>query len=1068
MTKYRLRLSNGRVIGPFEKHELYELKARGRIRGTEEAQVFPLGNWEPLDRFDFYGELQDGDRTRPGAPPAAKAEETFMIDLAQLRGHKQEKELEEYEQETVPPIEQLTETVRFAPETPAPATPAPTSELPSVDLLLETKPSDEFYFELEIDGEAVPPDLDADKQTILNPIAQQELEKLRRQQEQAEARRRAEEEKARKRALDAERALVLRQQRQAAPAITDEHTQVIRIDGPSLLRSARQAELDIEAELRAIQRRENKREIEEEDQEGAEVEDSAAKEKRNRLILICAAAAILYAIFFPDDKPAKPKFQHLEPRIVFPIPFDQSDVLKSKAEYKKGIEVFGQGSYPALVKAGLLFKSSYENDLENRDALGLLVRSYGEQLQHSTNKLADAQTLFNLIQSKRPFLLQDPNGVIGMNLFYMAINKPAAAVDVVQKYLKLQPKNVTQELFAVYVRSLLKLGRIDLAKQFYQALENAPDKNRYTYQALVDYHLLNQEMDRAAEYAGDALKRNPRLAGFYLLNAELNLRQRKSGPAVPLLKKAEELGLDHNNRNLAKFYELKGIVLGLRQKPQAAAVAFQKSLAIYDSEELRVKLADLQTSNGAVEDADRIIEESKAVKLLLQAKEHFEKKNYELALSMAARAASAFPGHIASELFLAKVQLRLGHAQQGLKTIDALLAKYPDDKKINMAMIEAFIETYKFNDARNRLQIIASTGMRESWEFASLNAKLYSKMGDALQAMSWLRRSISINPLNDADIFALSQILHKKANFDSARVLLNKCMELDPVNPDYRIAYARLLYETQDDLAAIGYLLSLREDFGENPKIMSEVAIFYYRSGKVKDFQDYKQKLERDHGTDKVLYEFLIKAALLDERFDEVPGLVEKLLAKEPGDLEQMMTTGRVLFERGKLPEAAKWFRRVKDKLPSYPKVLYYIAKIEFLTGDVDAALKKIEEDIKANGENDDDLVFMAQIYQVKEKLVEAENFYKRAQKLNPKSYEAIMGLADLSTKRNNHDLALDLYKRAMKLRQDEPLVHKKIGDVYRQLGQGALAIEAYKLYLDMDPESPHKSNLEAYINLMQ
>jgi regulator of sirC expression with transglutaminase-like and TPR domain len=55
-----------------------------------------------------------------------------------------------------------------------------------------------------------------------------------------------------------------------------------------------------------------------------------------------------------------------------------------------------------------------------------------------------------------------------------------------------------------------------------------------------------------------------------------------------------------------------------------------------------------------------------------------------------------------------------------------------------------------------------------------------------------------------------------------------------------------------------------------------------------------------------------------------------------------------------------------------------------------------------------------------------------------------------------------------MKLKSDEPIVHKKIGDVYRQLGQGTLAIEAYKLYLDMEPESPHKNNLEAYINLMK
>lgn len=130
--------------------------------------------------------------------------------------------------------------------------------------------------------------------------------------------------------------------------------------------------------------------------------------------------------------------------------------------------------------------------------------------------------------------------------------------------------------------------------------------------------------------------------------------------------------------------------------------------------------------------------------------------------------------------------------------------------------------------------------------------------------------------------------------------------------------------------------------------------------------------------------------------------------------------------------------------------------------------MKKVEQNIKENGENDTDLVLMAQIKQSKGDMVDAENLYKKAQKLNPRSYDALMGLADISTMRNNHDLALDLYKRASKIKVEEPIVHKKIGDVYRQLGQGTLAIEAYKIYLEMDPESPYKNNLESYINLMK
>jgi len=110
----------------------------------------------------------------------------------------------------------------------------------------------------------------------------------------------------------------------------------------------------------------------------------------------------------------------------------------------------------------------------------------------------------------------------------------------------------------------------------------------------------------------------------------------------------------------------------------------------------------------------------------------------------------------------------------------------------------------------------------------------------------------------------------------------------------------------------------------------------------------------------------------------------------------------------------------------------------------------------------------MAQIYIEKGDLVQAENLFKKSQKINPKSFDSLVGLADISTKRNNYEFALDLYKRAMREKGDEAIIHRKIGDVYRLLGQGVLAVESYKLYLEMKPEATDKGQIESYINLME
>lgn len=750
------------------------------------------------------------------------------------------------------------------------------------------------------------------------------------------------------------------------------------------------------------------------------------------------------------------------------------------------MESYNKGAYPNLLASGDYFRQSVENDYDNLLAYSMMVRSYGEQLRFSKKKLQDGLELFKVIQVKKQYLIHNPDGVVGMNLFYMGIEKPEAAADTVKKYLRLYPEKVTQDLFASYLNSLIKLGRVDEANKFFLALNKQPNKSRFALEAMIEYLRLNQETEEALKLVNEGVKRFPSTSIFYLLKCDLLLRKQETKEIPALLAAVEGKVIEYNDFYRAKFFEISGLYWALKGNAKKATQFLIMSLRIYDSPDLRMKLADLEKT-GASQETDKIIAQSKATKYVIEAKEFYYKKNYALAMSAAARGTEIYPGHIPSELFLAKMQMKLGLASESLLTLTKLADKYPGNKDINLALVDAYTESYKFNEARSRIAILSGFEVRNTWEYASINARLYHRMGDTLKAIAWYKSSINANPLNDNDIYQLAEIFLKRKNFKQARALLNNAMELDPVKPEYRISYARVLYEVEDDQAAVGYLLGILNDFGDSPKVLGEIATLYYKSGKLKDFQDFKSKLEKLPTKDKALYEFLIKAAVLDERYGEVPKLVEDLLKIEPGDLEAMMTAGRVLFENDKYSEAAFWFKRLWLRMPTYPKVLYYIARIKFIAGEIEdplgpdgkpelddfgkpkqGALSLVKNDIKENGESDIALVFLAEIHVRKGDLVQAENYYKKAQRLNPKSYEALVGMADISTRRNNFDLALDLYKKAMGQRGDVPEIHKKIGDVYRLLGQGSLAIESYKMYLEMDPEAADKAQIEKYNNLMQ
>lgn len=1067
MTKYRLRLTNGRVMGPFDLNQIHDLKLKGHIQGQEEAQVFPLGEWKPLRSFDFYQDLMDENRT---AVLPKSEDATFVIDLSHIRKKKNENDLENISLDDHAPRDHVSETIRIS--------------SPSLTPVARGNTAVTISEEIEL-----PVAEDSGDKTLINPVAQEELRRMREEQA-AEERRLREEEEARIKALEAQKEKS-RSTKHELVVSPHDATQVITLGNKTeLLNLAQNQELVIADEVQAFLQKRREEEGEDEEEEEEETLDSAddeKKKKRKKLFIVVAALAILYTLLFPgDDEDSKPKFRHINPAIVFPIPFDKKDTKLAASFYQQGRDTYILGTYPHLITAGGFFHKSVINDFDNVPAYSMMIRTYAEQLRFSKQKLTDAVTLFKAIQLKKQFILHDPDGVVGMNLFFMAIDKPEAAVDVVNKYLALYPKKVTQDLFAANLTSLMKVGQIDKAKDFFLALSKQKDRTKFALEAMIHYHLLNQEPDEAMKLADEGIKRFPNSNLFMLTKAELLLQKKETKLIPQILSAVEKRQIEYNDIYRAKFFEVMGLYLALKNKVKEATQFLKRSLLVYETSDLRVKLAELEKT-GVSKDADAIIGQSQATVNLLEARKFANQKNYLLAMSAAARATDASPGHVPSELFLAKMQMKLGMAADSIKTLEKLIARQGDDKSVNLALIEAYTDSYKFKEARNRIAVISGPPLRNTWEYASVNARLYQKSGDVLKAIAWYKSAINANPLSDADIYQLAEIFLKRKNFPQARALLNNAMELDPVNPDYRVSYARLLYELEDDQAAIGYLLGLMNDFGENPKILGEIATFYYRSGKIKDFQDYKAKLEKLPTRDKALYEFLIKAALLDERYAEVPGLVEELLKIEPGDLEAMMTAGKILFENNKLLDAALWFKRVYQSMPTYPKVLYYIARVKFILGEVDdpvsedgkavvdengdkrlGALSLVKNDMKENGESDIGLVFMAEIFTRKGDLIQAENHYKKAQKINPNSYEALLGLADISTRRNNFDLALDLYKKAMKLRNDEPILHKRIGDVYRLLGQGKLAIESYKLYLEMDPETSDKSQIEKYINLMQ
>jgi tetratricopeptide (TPR) repeat protein len=134
----------------------------------------------------------------------------------------------------------------------------------------------------------------------------------------------------------------------------------------------------------------------------------------------------------------------------------------------------------------------------------------------------------------------------------------------------------------------------------------------------------------------------------------------------------------------------------------------------------------------------------------------------------------------------------------------------------------------------------------------------------------------------------------------------------------------------------------------------------------------------------------------------------------------------------------------------------------------MDDAKKYANKEIAANPDLEYGYLLMAEVMLKENNVLEGTNFYKKAQTINQNSVDALMGMAFISLGKNNFDSALDLYNKAAKSDPNNAIIRRQLGHVYKAMGQGMLAIESYKAYLDLAPDAKDKGEITAAMKRLE
>lgn len=726
--------------------------------------------------------------------------------------------------------------------------------------------------------------------------------------------------------------------------------------------------------------------------------------------------------------------------------------------------------------------------------------------------------IFTLIKEGKVKSLTDINMVIGTALFYAEFNKHSAALNVLKQFERISKslnKKITVKYLTTYMTIAMKLNYKEEVKKIVSILEPLKDKSLDTYLVLTEYAISNNEFEKAEKLAYEGnLKFNKNSVALLLEYAKVLLCREKYEALVKVLQIIEELGFENSSFYYSKFLEYSGIYAAVTKKYEEAVVLLKKSLSLNESIELRSRLATLEVTKGG-NTVNGLILESKIWELINKGKEARKDYKWEEAFKYAIDAADLSETNIYARLFLAQIQTERGHFSEAINTLTQLRSNFPALKAIDFALVKTYADAFRFDDAKDIMGNLAQTELKEMAVFSSSMGYIYYKSGKLMEAIKWLLDSVAANPLNDNDYYLLSKIYYKFNKFDQAKTMLLKAMELDPYNVEYMILYAKILYDKESVEMAIGYLSTIIKDnegpgnvaggsgtsggstasaanaasggspaegrpevkadeklpvmpIEEYSKLLSEIAIYYHRSGQLKQYSYFREKLEKLPKQDRSLYDFLIEVAKLEDKDQDFINYSYKLLQIVPGDLNARMALGEVLIQNNKLDEALKVFSEVEQRLNSYPKVHYYISKIHLLKNNLKDAKINAEKEVKINPELEFGYLLQAEIALKEENYLDATNYYKTAQSINQNSVDALMGMAWISFNKNNIDSALDLYSKAAKIEPNNAIARRQLGYVYKALGQGSLAVESFKMYLQMAPDAKDRGEIQTLIKQLE
>ena len=335
-------------------------------------------------------------------------------------------------------------------------------------------------------------------------------------------------------------------------------------------------------------------------------------------------------------------------------------------------------------------------------------------------------------------------------------------------------------------------------------------------------------------------------------------------------------------------------------------------------------------------------------------------------------------------------------------------------------------------------------------------------------AIRYAKKALELYDTDIEAILILAKAYHRKGEYELAYQYIHQAIELDPSHEEVQGASARILVGLQGTQAGIDYINELIQVMSEKKTYQRILGEIYMEEERFPEaITAFNKVLEMDPKNKPTL----MAMGLILQRQKDYNGARDLLLeaaAIDPSDAKPLFMTGQIYLESGQANFALNQFERVISVNKRYPLAHYYAGKAALKLNQLDQAMAMAKEEEKMNPDIPEPYELAAEVYYKLKQYSQCAKQYQKAVMKGYQSSDAYINLGRCYRKSGALDSALSMLSEAEKRESGNPRIYKELGALYYIQGAVEKSVEAYKRYLQLNPQAKDAGRVKTIINKLE